>query len=177
MTSLDVIHSAYIPAFRIKEDVVPGMTTHLWFTPREAGSFDLFCTEYCGVGHSHMRATVEVLPPAAFSSWLVGTAAAAEPPVGVKLREQKGCLGCHSTDGSAKAGPTLRGLFGSEVTVLTGGVERRVKADEAYLRSSIEAPQADVVKGFNPIMPTVPLTHEEREAAVAAIASLSGAAR
>jgi cytochrome c oxidase subunit 2 len=177
MTSLDVIHSVYIPAFRIKEDVVPGMTTHLWFTPRATGSFDLFCTEYCGEGHSHMRATVEVLPAAAFSAWLVSPAAAALPPAGLRLLQQKACLGCHSTDGSAKVGPTLRGLFGSEVTVLTKGVERRVRANEAYLRSSIADPQADVVKGFNPIMPVVPLTEQELDAAVAAIAALGEPAR
>lgn len=172
MTSLDVIHSVYLPAFRIKEDVVPGMTTHLWFTPRESGTYDLFCTEYCGVGHSHMRTTVEVLPPQAFAAWLLGTGAA-EQPAGLALLQVKGCLGCHSTDGSPKAGPTLKGLFGSTVTVLTDGVERRVRADAEYLRRSIAAPQTDIVKGFNPIMPALPMTKEEVDALVAAIAALS----
>jgi cytochrome c oxidase subunit II len=172
MTSLDVIHSVYIPAFRIKEDVVPGMTTHLWFTPTQSGSYDLFCTEYCGVGHSHMRTTVEVLPLEAFNRWLAGGSAAAEQPAGLGLLEEKGCLGCHSTDGSSGVGPTLRGLFGGTVVVLTGGVERRLQADEEYLRRSILEPHADLARGFGPIMPAVPLTKAELDATVAAIESL-----
>ena len=175
MTALDVIHSVYIPAFRIKEDVVPGMTTHLWFTPRELGSYDLFCTEYCGVGHSHMRAVVEVVTPEAFSAWLVGEPVG--PASGLRLLVEKGCADCHSTDGSPKDGPTLRGLFGSTVTVLTGGVERRLPADEEYLRRSILKPQADVVRGFEPFMPEVSLTKAELEAVLAAIESLQEAPR
>jgi cytochrome c oxidase subunit 2 len=173
MRSLDVIHSAYIPAFRIKEDVVPGMTTHLWFTPREPGSYDLFCTEYCGVGHSHMRATVEVVPAAEFATWLAGPAAAG----GTALLAAKGCLGCHTTDGTAKIGPTFKGLYGSTVTVVTGGVEREARADEAYLRRSILEPSADLVKGFPPIMPAVPLTKDELSAALETLERLGGAAR
>jgi len=175
MTSLDVIHSVYIPAFRIKEDVVPGMTTRLWFTPRKLGSYDLFCTEYCGVGHSHMRAVVEVVTAEAFSAWLVGEAVG--PASGLRLLVVKGCAGCHSTDGSPKDGPTLRGLFGSTVTVLTGGIERRVPADEAYLRRSILKPEADVVRGFKPFMPDMPLSTSELDAIVEAIKSLAEAPR
>jgi len=177
MTSLDVIHSVYIPAFRIKEDVVPGMTTHLWFTPTQSGSYDLFCTEYCGVGHSHMRTTVEVLPQEAFRLWLAGDAAATEPPAGRKLLEQKGCLGCHSTDGRPGVGPTFQGLYRSTATVLTGGAVRRVNADEEYLRRSIVEPRADLVRGFGTIMPAVPLTEAELDAVVDAIKSLPEAPR
>jgi cytochrome c oxidase subunit II len=175
MTSLDVIHSLYIPAFRIKEDVVPGMTTHLWFTPRETGSYDLFCTEYCGVGHSHMRAVVEVLPEAAFASWLAGEAAPAAKAGAAGILEEKGCLGCHSTDGSTGAGPTFRGLYGSTVTVLTNRAERRVTADEAYLRHSVLEPKADLVSGFTDIMPTVPMSARELDAAVDALKALKEA--
>jgi len=176
MTSLDVIHSVYIPAFRIKEDVVPGMTTHLWFTPTERGSYDLFCTEYCGVGHSHMRATVEVLPAEDFDRWLAGTAPK-KPQTALGLLEEKGCLDCHSTDGSRKDGPTFRGLLGSMVTVTTGGIKRRVQADAQYLRRSIVEPQADLVLGFGPIMPATPLTNAELDALVDAISLLTEAPR
>lgn len=173
MTSLDVIHSAYIPAFRIKEDVVPGMTTHLWFTPRETGSYDLFCTEYCGVGHSHMRAVVAVLPGAEFDRWQArGAAGAAAPAAAASILEAKGCLGCHSTDGSTKVGPTLRGLTGSTVAVVTAGARRSVTADEAYLRRSILEPKADIVDGFPDVMPTIPMTPQELDDAVAAINAL-----
>ena len=175
MTSLDVIHSVYIPAFRIKEDVVPGMTTHLWFTPREIGSYDLFCTEYCGVGHSHMQAVVEVVTQEAFSGWLAGEAA--YQPSGIRLLVDKGCADCHSTDGSPRDGPTLRGLFGSTVTVHTGGVEHRVPADEEYLRRAILQPQAEIVRGFAPIMPAVSMTQAELDAIVDAIKSLPGSPR
>jgi cytochrome c oxidase subunit 2 len=179
MTSLDVIHSAYIPAFRIKEDVVPGMTTHLWFTPREAGTYDLFCTEYCGVGHSHMRAVVEVLPEAAFARWLAGDEAGGRPaeagPGAGSILEAKGCLGCHSTDGTAGAGPGFRGLSGSTVRVLTNGVERRIAADEAYLRRSVLAPKADLVAGFPDIMPSIPVTPQELDAIAAELKALGGA--
>jgi cytochrome c oxidase subunit II len=172
MISLDVIHSVYIPAFRIKEDVVPGMTTHLWFTPRETGAYDLFCTEYCGVGHSHMRAVIEVLPEAAFDRWLAGAAAAGAPAVATAVLDAKGCLGCHSADGAPGAGPTFRGLFRSTVTVLTGGARRTVTADESYLRRSILEPKADLVAGFEDLMPTIPMTAQELDGAVAALEAL-----
>jgi cytochrome c oxidase subunit 2 len=176
MTSLDVIHSAYIPAFRIKEDVVPGMTTHLWFKPRETGSYDLFCTEYCGVGHSHMRAVVEVVPEATFARWLAGEEqeAAAEKAGRSTVLETKGCLGCHTTDGTTGLGPGFRGLFGSEVTVLTNGAKRRVTVDEAYLRRSVLAPKADLVAGFPDIMPVIPETPQELDATVKALEALGG---
>jgi cytochrome c oxidase subunit 2 len=175
MTSLDVIHAAYIPAFRIKEDVVPGMTTHLWFTPTAPGAYDLFCTEYCGVGHSHMRATVEVLPGEAFDRWLAEAAPATrEPATGVALLAEKGCLDCHAVAGRHGDAPAFRGLFGTEVTVKTRGVERRVRADAAYLRRSILEPQADLVTGYAEQMPTIPVTEAELDALVAAIVALGG---
>ncbi|HEY6001102.1 MAG TPA: cytochrome c oxidase subunit II [bacterium] len=173
MTSLDVIHSAYIPAFRIKEDVVPGMTTHLWFTPKEAGKYDLFCTEYCGEGHSHMRAVVDVVPEAAFAVWL-GEGAAAGPPQGEAVLKEKGCLGCHAIDGPGPVAPGFRGLYGSTVTVVTGGAERTIPADEPYLRRSIVDPAADVVKGYPNIMPRMPLDSAELDAVVAALKALGG---
>jgi cytochrome c oxidase subunit 2 len=162
MTSEDVIHSLFIPAFRIKEDCVPGMKTHLWFNANEAGTYDIFCTEYCGVGHSHMLSKVIVMPAAAFDSWYQAKQAAATPErKGHQVLESKGCFGCHSTDGTKKIGPTYKGLFGSRVIVVTNGKQRVVTANEAYIERSILHPKADVVKGYPDIMPTIPATREE----------------
>jgi cytochrome c oxidase subunit 2 len=164
MTSKDVIHSLFIPAFRIKEDCVPGMKTHLWFNANELGSYDIFCTEYCGVGHSHMLSKVIVMPVGDFDSWYrAKQAAATSESEGHRFLESKGCLGCHTTDGSKKIGPTFKGLVGKKVTVLTNGKERVVTADEAYIERSVLHPKADVVKGFPDIMPTIPVTKEELE--------------
>lgn len=159
ITSADVLHSLFIPAFRVKEDAVPGRETYLWFKPDRTGSFDLFCSEYCGMGHSSMITKVEVMPDADFQAWYAGAAkpaaagAKAGGPDGAKLFQDKGCIACHSVDGSPKVGPTLKGVFGRRLTVTTGGREREITADEAYLRKSLLDPQADIVKGFPPVMP------------------------
>jgi cytochrome c oxidase subunit 2 len=198
ITSADVLHSLYIPAYRIKEDAVPGMQTYLWFLPDEVGSYDLFCTEYCGVGHSAMITKVEVMTESDFDAWYKGKekAAAAEKEAGGKtpamkaaektlektedlahegaeLIQVKGCVACHTTDGTPKIGPTLKGLYGRKVTVITGGEEREITADEKYIIRSIREPKADVVKGFPPIMPPQEgLTDAEISAIVAYIKSL-----
>lgn len=153
ITSEDVIHSFYIPAFRIKKDAVPGMHTHAWFQAPAAGSYDAFCTEYCGVGHSSMITTVEAVPEHEFEEWYRGESPEEERAEGRRLLAQYGCTGCHSLDGSTMVGPTFKGLFGREVTVVTDGRERTVTADEAYLKRSILHPGADLVKGFPPAMP------------------------
>jgi cytochrome c oxidase subunit 2 len=157
ITSADVLHSLFIPAFRVKEDCVPNMETYLWFQQDEPGTYDLFCTEYCGTGHSAMITTVEVLPEQEFGSWYRAAAAApvaaAKRPDGAKLFQEKGCFACHSTDGTPKVGPTLKGIFGHKTTVLTAGRERQVTVDDAYLKTSILDPQTDIVKGFPPVMP------------------------
>ncbi len=165
ITSADVIHSFYIPAFRIKEDCVPQMETYLWFTAKEAGTYDIFCTEYCGLGHSGMVSQVVVMPEKEFDAWY-SAAAAPSKADGRKILEDKGCLGCHTTNGTQKIGPTFKGVFGRKVTVLTGGKEREIVVDEAYLRRSVLEPQADIVKGFPPIMPTISVTKEELDAIV-----------
>jgi len=172
MTSEDVIHSLFIPAFRIKEDCVPGMKTHLWFNADEAGTYDIFCTEYCGVGHSHMLSKVIVMPVSDFESWYQAKEAA--PPVGggQQLLETKGCLGCHTTDGSPKVGPTFKGLYGSKVTVLTNGKERIILADDAYIKQSILHPDADIVKGFPAVMPILPVTDKELQEIIAYMKTL-----
>lgn len=161
MTSLDVLHCLFIPAFRIKEDCVPGMQTHLWFTAREAGTYEVFCTEYCGVGHSHMRSNVVVLTPAAFGTWLGTAESTALADVGPRLLRSKGCTGCHTVDGSPKVGPTFKGLLGRKETVVAAGQEKEITVDEAFIRAHILDPRAAIVKGFPPVMPQVPLTEEE----------------
>ncbi|MBI4681620.1 MAG: cytochrome c oxidase subunit II [Nitrospirae bacterium] len=155
ITSADVIHGLYIPAFRIKEDAVPGMQTFLWFLPDRAGEYDLFCSEYCGTQHSSMVSKVIVIPQKDFDSWYTAVAVkkGSAHPQGVKLLEEKGCLDCHTTDGAIGVGPSFKGLFGRRVIVIAGGKEREVFADEAYLKKSILHPGADIVNGFTDIMP------------------------
>ncbi|MEJ2683062.1 MAG: cytochrome c oxidase subunit II [Candidatus Sulfobium sp.] len=174
MTSEDVIHSFFIPAFRIKEDCVPGMTTHLWFTADEPGTYDIFCTEYCGLGHSHMRSKLIAMKDSDFEEWYEARAKAAKTPVakGRELLQSKGCLGCHTTDGTKKVGPTFKGLYGSKVIVVTDGRERTITADDEYIERSIKHPKADIVKGFPPVMPTLPVTHEEIEDIISYIRTL-----
>jgi len=155
LVSRDVIHGFYLPAFRVKRDVVPGMKNHAWFVATRAGFYDLFCSQYCGTGHSAMITTVKALPEAEFAAWLQETKVGGEPP-GEEFMEKHGCLGCHSLDGTPKVGPTIKGIWGRRITVLTGGVERTITADEAYLRRSIREPKADLVKGYPPVMPAYP---------------------
>ena len=155
LVATDVIHGFFLPAFRVKRDVVPGMKNHAWFVADKAGSYDLFCSQYCGTGHSAMITTVEALPEAAFVVWLQqGASGSTSTKIeGKKLAQEKGCLGCHSLDGSPGVGPSFKGIMGSSEVVITKGVERTIIVDEDYLRRSILEPQADVVKGFQPIMP------------------------
>ncbi|NVN90857.1 MAG: cytochrome c oxidase subunit II [Desulfuromonadales bacterium] len=155
LVSKDVIHGFYLPAFRVKRDVVPGMKNHVWFVADKPGTHDLFCSQYCGTGHSAMITTVEVLSEEAFENWLNQT-----PVKGVRhgreLMEKHGCLGCHSLDGAPAVGPTFKGLFGSRVRVLKDGKPLTVLADEVYLRESIRQPSASIVEGFPAIMPVAP---------------------
>jgi cytochrome c oxidase subunit 2 len=166
ITSADVIHSFYIPAFRIKEDCVPRMETYFWFTPKEAGTYDIFCTEYCGLGHSGMFSKVIVMPEKDFDAWYSTAEAAPGKANGLKILEEKGCLGCHTVDGTKKIGPTFKGLYGSRVTVLTNGKERVVVADDDYLKRSIIDPMADMTKGYPVVMPKLPVTPEEQNAII-----------
>jgi cytochrome c oxidase subunit 2 len=165
LTSQDVIHGFYAPAFRIKQDVVPGMTNTLWFQPTGVGTFDVFCTQYCGLQHAKMVTKIVVLPVEEFNQWVQKgkeeIEAAKDKPRGAQLFQKKGCMACHSIDGTPRVGPTLKGLFSKTVIVMTDGKERNIVADEAYLRKSILEPNADVVKGFPPIMPPVKMTENE----------------
>ncbi len=165
LTSQDVIHCFYVPAFRIKEDCVPHMETYLSFTASQPGTYDIFCTEYCGLGHSGMVSKVVALEEKDFAAWYAAVPAA-EKTKGEKILTEKGCLGCHSLDGTAKIGPTFKGIYGARETVVTKGMERNITADEEYLRRSIVAPKADIVKGYPDIMPVMPVAPEELEAII-----------
>ncbi len=156
LEAVDVIHSFYIPAFRIKQDMIPGKKIHAWFIGNSPGKYDIFCAEYCGLQHSGMYTAVKVLPQPEFDKWyidttaVVATSAAGTPLMaGESIIRSLGCIACHSADGTAMTGPTFRGAFGHEVTVITAGQERTIAVDEAYVRQSILEPNADVVKGFN----------------------------
>jgi len=155
LNSLDVIHSLYIPAFRIKEDVVPGREKFVWFIPQKEGIYDLFCTEYCGLNHSYMLNQVKVMPDKQFNAWYVDTtkrvAVALDSPTenGKRIMKNIGCFACHSVDGTKLVGPSFKGIYGHAVTVVTSGNEREVTVDDEYIKKSIYDPNADVVKGFN----------------------------
>jgi cytochrome c oxidase subunit 2 len=150
MISEDVIHSFYIPAFRVKMDVLPERYTSLWFEATQPGEYYLFCTEYCGTDHADMSGRVHVMEPADYAAWLTG--ATAEPPqeVGARLFTQFRCHTCHDAGPAARC-PPLNDVFGRLVTLADG---RTVTADEAYLRESIVKPLAKVAAGFQPVMPT-----------------------
>ncbi len=147
MTSRDVLHSFYIPSMRIKQDVIPGRYTNLWFESNKLGDFHVFCTEYCGTSHSGMLAKVKVVSQADYEKWIQendeGLTLAQK---GQKLYTDKGCVACHSTDGSPKVGPSWKGIFGQSAHEMADG--QKVAVDENYIRESILNPNAKVVKGY-----------------------------
>ncbi|HYO94917.1 MAG TPA: cytochrome c oxidase subunit II [Polyangiaceae bacterium] len=155
ISSSDVLHSLFIPNFRVKMDAVPGRYTDLWFQATEAGEFPIFCTEYCGTDHSDMLSKVVVHPPGGYEQWLLAEQdkLLSMPPaeLGKVLYEKQGCAVCHSVDGTPKTGPSWKGLFG-RTAIVNGGTS--VRADENYIRESIVDPTAKVVQGFAPSMPT-----------------------
>jgi len=198
--STDVIHSYYIPAFKVKQDLVPGNDKlYLWFVANKTGRYDVLCAEYCGLRHSAMHTYVNVMPQGKFDAWykaegekvarmkatLAAATKGAQPAaatgegalvaVGRKLYEMKGCVACHSVDGSRLIGPSFKGIFGHTVTVLTAGHERSLQVDAAYIRKSIIKPTDDIVKGYQPLMPSQQgiVTDSEINALVAYIKSLS----
>jgi cytochrome c oxidase subunit 2 len=179
ITSRDVIHSFWVPEFRVKQDAVPGRWTELRVTPTETGDYRIRCAEMCGYAHSAMYAPVVVVEPDQFEAWLAGQEVEAPgagelSPVerGEKLSSEQGCLSCHSADGSPLVGPTWQGLFGSQRQLEDGST---VTADEAYLRESILDPEAEVVAGYPMIMPNAYdfLTKEDITAVIEYIKSLS----
>jgi cytochrome c oxidase subunit 2 len=179
ITSEDVIHSFWVVEFRIKQDAVPGRWTTLRVTPTEVGDYRIRCAELCGYAHAAMYAPVVVTEPQEFEDWLGGKAAAAKSPEamtpveqGAQLAETRGCLSCHSVDGSRLVGPTWKGLYGSERQFDDGS---SAVADEAYLRSAILNPASQVVIDYANVMPAAytMLTDEELTALIEYIKSLS----
>lgn len=147
MTSSDVIHSFFVPSFRIKQDVVPGRYTTMWFQAEKLGEFHIFCAEYCGYSHSGMMGTIKVVSLPDYEKWLAGGEGTevAGGALGSKLYNQKGCVACHSLDGTPKVGPSFKGLFGKLETL---DDDAKVTVDENYIRESILVPNAKIVKGF-----------------------------
>jgi len=155
LVSLDVIHSLFIPAYRIKSDIVPGRKKVMWFIPQTEGDYDLYCAEYCGLRHSYMKAIVKVLSKEKYTAWYGDTtslANAAEGSIpgaqGLAIMKIQGCLACHSSDGSKIVGPTYLNLFGSQQVVIRNGAEVTVTVDEAYIKQMILDPAFQVVKGY-----------------------------
>ncbi len=190
MTSEDVLHSLFIPGMRIKKDLVPGMYTYLWFEGNTEGKFQIYCAEYCGTAHSGMLADLYLLDEDNWNRFLQGrkltittddvtqslaaSGRAKKPSLieqGLMLTKTKGCIACHSDDGSARIGPSYKGLFGSMRELVNGS---KVAADENYIRQSIEFPQKQLVKGFAPTMPTFKgiIKGEELNAIIAYIKSV-----
>jgi cytochrome c oxidase subunit 2 len=165
MTSRDVLHSFFIPAFRAKADVLPNRWHALWFQATRTGVFPVECTQYCGTNHSYMWTAVKVVEPDAFNEWLAN---ASDPgrgktpeQFGALLYQKRGCNACHSVDGSKGVGPSWKGLYGRQETTNVG----MVNVDEAYLKESMMIPTAKIVTGFQPVMPVFQGVLSDREVA------------
>jgi cytochrome c oxidase subunit 2 len=175
LASVDVIHSLYVPEFRLKQDAVPGRFTRMVFTPTAPGTFQILCAEFCGTNHSQMSAPVVVHPDqASFDAWAAegregGAGEVSLLQVGKSVYDEKGCSGCHSVDGTAGVGPSFKGIWGKTHALAGGG---SVKVDEAYVRESIADPGAKVVAGFENVMPPIPLEEREIQGVVTYLQSL-----
>ncbi|MGZ3338099.1 MAG: cytochrome c oxidase subunit II [Isosphaeraceae bacterium] len=154
MTSEDVIHSFFVPAFRIKQDVLPGRYTTIWFRPTKIGRYHLFCAEYCGTNHSEMTGWVHVMEPADYERWLsVGGSGPSMAEEGDRLFVRNHCAGCHRGSQIVRA-PRLEGVYGHPVPIQEGKDVRFVTADDRYIRDSILMPKSEVVAGYEPVMPS-----------------------
>ena len=173
MTSEDVIHDFFVPAFRVKADVLPGRYTSVWFEPTKPGRYHLFCAEYCGTKHSGVIGSVVVMEPSEYQTWLSGGVPEGSlASTGAKLFADLACNTCHRPDAQGR-GPVLEGLFGKTVALQSG---ETVTVDEAYVRESILTPAAKITAGFQPIMPTFQglVTEEQLLALVEYVKSLKG---
>ncbi|MDB5577779.1 MAG: coxB [Bradyrhizobium sp.] len=176
-TSQDVIHSFFIPAFRIKRDVVPGRYQELQFTPERPGIYNLFCSEYCGTDHARMTGRIVVLTPAAFEQWLTAQSTPGSlAGRGEGIFRNLGCSGCHGNNASNVRAPALEGLFGRPVPLSDNSI---VIADERYIRDSILLPRSQIVASFDPVMPSYEgrISEDDLIAVVAYIKSLADAER
>jgi cytochrome c oxidase subunit 2 len=173
MTSQDVIHSFFMPAFRLKQDVLPGRYTEMWFTPTQVGRFHLFCAEYCGTDHARMGGDIVVMEPSDFQRWLDEHGGVADMAArGAASFRQYGCSGCHGANASVHA-PNLAGIFGKPVPLSDGTT---TIADERYIRDSILLPRKEVAAGYEPIMPSFAgqISEEDILDLIAYIRSLAG---
>jgi cytochrome c oxidase subunit 2 len=172
LASEDVIHDFYVPAFRVKMDVVPGHYNTMWFRPTKPGRYHFFCSQYCGTNHAIMGGWVTVMEPSDYAAWLSGSSGAEANPVvaGEKLFAEKACITCHVANGTGRS-PSLNGVYGAKVLLADGST---VVADEAYIRESILQPNAKIVAGYQPLMPTFQgqLTEEQILSLTAYIKSL-----
>jgi len=151
LTSEDVIHDFSVPSFRVKMDVVPGHYNNMWFRPTKVGKYHFFCSQYCGTDHAVMGGWVTVMEPEEYAKWLAGTASSGDPvAVGQKLYSDLACNTCHLPDGKGR-GPSYNGMYGSQVKLADGST---VLADDNYIRESILQPNAKIVAGFQPVMPS-----------------------
>jgi len=172
LASEDVIHDFYVPAFRVKMDVVPGHYNTMWFRPTRPGRYHFFCSQYCGTNHAIMGGWVTVMEPSDYAAWLAGSTGGETNPVvmGEKLFAEKACITCHVANGSGRA-PSLNGLYGAQVLLADGST---VTANDDYIRESILQPRAKIVAGYQPLMPTFQgqLTEEQILALTAYIKSV-----
>jgi len=156
LKAMDVLHSFYIPAFRVKQDMVPDKKENfMWFIPQRLGIYEIFCAEYCGLKHSYMNSIVKVMDSGEFDTWLTDTTHVAASAIldspgatGKRIMQNIGCFACHTVDGTKLVGPSFKGIWGEEQTVVTGKETRKVKVDEEYIKRSVYDPNADVVEGF-----------------------------
>jgi len=154
MTSKDVIHSFYVPAYRIKMDTVPGMQTYVWFNSGKESEYDILCAEYCGARHAFMTSKVKVVKKEQYEKWLNEDKKIPESKVDISILEDKGCVDCHSMDGSVIVGPTFKDIFNRKtVVVYPDGKKKEITADEEYLKNAILNSQTELVEGFDESMP------------------------
>nr|NQU92204.1 cytochrome c oxidase subunit II [Bacteroidota bacterium] len=183
LVSVDVIHNLYIPAFRVKEDVVPGRNNYMWFTANQYGSFDLMCAEYCGLRHSYMLTTVEVVNNEEWAEWMLtpeGESDLDRVAAGFNVIKTNGCVACHSSDGTKLVANSFKGIWGLDRKVVVDGKEQTIKIDAAYIRQSVYDPNSQVVLGYNSgIMPSYigMISDTEVEQLIEYIKSLGGDAQ
>lgn len=162
----DVLHSFYVPAFRTKEDIIPGQITYLWFNATTKGKFDIQCAEYCGTRHSYMLSFVKVVDEEEYNNWLNPkvTQTKDSTPNGLDLITQNGCLGCHSLDGSKIVGPTFKNIYNRKVKINVDGNLKDMISNDQYLKNAILKPDLEVVDGYYPgVMPPFEFVLKEKE--------------
>lgn len=162
LVSIDVIHSLYIPAFRLKQDVVPGKDFSMWFIGQKLGKYDILCAEYCGQLHSYMLSTVSVIEENKYEEWLVSVPDTSDEHPGYTLMKKNACFSCHTKDGTRLVGPSFKGLLGKKETIIVDGEDQDITVDADYIRNKIKNPTNSLVKTYQTgLMPLLPLTDEE----------------